>query len=132
MLGTLVCTTLAGGLVEKWMPVKSTSERTTLRVGTSAKRSDGQSTKKGKGVGAIQNGELLQVDPEASLELKEALGVGTLEFDIPYMQLDVNSLSQFYLHFLLIWNMHVTTFRYVSMPWLHILRYPWPSDGNYS
>ena len=74
-VGILVCTALANGLVKKWTPSKGVSEKGTLSAPTSGKKSALQMSKKGRNAAA---GDQLQLDPEGSLELKEALEVSVL------------------------------------------------------
>ena len=74
-MGILVCTALANGLVKKWTLFKAISEKGTLSVPTSGKKSGQQMSKKGRDAAV---GDQLQVGPEGSLELKEALEVSAL------------------------------------------------------
>ena len=76
-MGILVCTALANGLVKKWTPSKSISEKGTSSVPTLGKKNARQMSKKGTSRDTSARDQL-QVDPEGTLELKEALEVSAL------------------------------------------------------
>lgn len=73
-MGILVCTALANGLVKKWTPSNTVSEKGTSSVPTLGKKSAQQMSKKGTSRDPAA-GDQLQVNPEGTLELKEALEV---------------------------------------------------------
>ena len=69
MLGILVCTALASGLIDKWTHTKPES---IFGAGTAGERSEQQTIKKGNDV---HNSERFHVEPEGCSEVKEALEV---------------------------------------------------------
>ena len=71
-MGILVCTALANGLVKKWTPTIVSEKGTSNVLPTLGKKNARQVSKKGRDTAA---GDQLQVDPEGTLELKEALEV---------------------------------------------------------
>ena len=74
MLGSLVCTALSVGLVDKWTHTKPESSN---RAGSTAGKKNGQNaSKKGKDA---RNSEQVHIDPEGTMEIKEALEVSVLD-----------------------------------------------------
>ena len=74
MLGILVCTALSIGLVDKWTHAKPESS---IRASTAGKKNGQNANKKGKD---NRNSEQVHVDPEGSVEIKEALEVSVFMF----------------------------------------------------